>query len=453
MTSINRRTFVKNISYLPILFSCKQYFGSLRVNRTGTPRLNDGEDPNDNEEEKLSKNIKLIQDPNGLIDLPPNFSYTILQSTNDILSDGYLTPPYPDGMGLFTHPITGDFILMKNHLSGNINKIPKEYLPNPQESDLENSSGSGGVVRLLLDKNTLEIKQSNLVLAGTKMNSTGGITPWGWLSGEKSMSKGHGYTYLVSHLNSEMKRPIPLKSLGRFNHDGFYTHPASYKSYLTQDRQDGLFYQFTPDNYMNPFSGKLQALKIKNQTNKNMDEASTIGEKWPGEWVDIDEVDPVNDTIHLEGMNKGAAIFSKGNSITSFGDTIYFSCTYGGSKGLGQIYSLTPNTSNSSQNTCILELVQTYNSKNLLQRPDDIYIDSSQNVYFTQDIASSSCIYIIPKNLGKSICFATNVRNNYKFSGLCMDRNEKYLFVNMHQEGITLVIKGPFEELRNVLSK
>ena len=44
---------------------------------------------------------KLLKDPNGLIDLPMGFSYKVISSLNEKMTDGLLVPDRADGMGCF----------------------------------------------------------------------------------------------------------------------------------------------------------------------------------------------------------------------------------------------------------------------------------------------------------------------------------------------------------------
>src|SRR5690349_7392133 len=56
----------------------------------------------------------LIPDPNGLIDLPQGFSYRILSSLGDAMSDGGTVPDQADGMGCFDLG-RGRIALVRNH--------------------------------------------------------------------------------------------------------------------------------------------------------------------------------------------------------------------------------------------------------------------------------------------------------------------------------------------------
>ena len=51
-----------------------------------------------------NKDIKLVPDPNGLIDLPKGFSYKIISETGQLMTDGFFVPERPDGMAIFEAP-------------------------------------------------------------------------------------------------------------------------------------------------------------------------------------------------------------------------------------------------------------------------------------------------------------------------------------------------------------
>ena len=63
---------------------------------------------------QASKLGALIPDPNGILDLPAGFRYTLIDQRDDDMSDGYKTPGLHDGMGCFAGP-RGEYILMRNH--------------------------------------------------------------------------------------------------------------------------------------------------------------------------------------------------------------------------------------------------------------------------------------------------------------------------------------------------
>src|SRR3712207_400905 len=56
----------------------------------------------------------LVEDPNGIIDLPRGFRYTVLSDPDSRLSNGESVPGRPDGMAAFARE-SGLTVLVRNH--------------------------------------------------------------------------------------------------------------------------------------------------------------------------------------------------------------------------------------------------------------------------------------------------------------------------------------------------
>ena len=115
----------------------------------------------------------LVADPAGLIDLPAGFSYRVLSSLGDAMSDGGTVPDQADGMGCFDLG-GGKWALVRNH----------ELMPN---QDGGGASGAaydtvarslvplpGGTTTLVLDARTLAVEKQFRSLSGTIRNCAGG---------------------------------------------------------------------------------------------------------------------------------------------------------------------------------------------------------------------------------------------------------------------------------------
>lgn len=187
----------------------------------------------------------LEKDPAGLLDLPRGFSYRIVSRSGQTMSDGFLVPDAADGMGCFDIG-SGEIALVRNHelrfhqAGGGVagpayDTFGKSLVPLP-----------GGTTTLVLDSESLSLKRQYRTLAGTIRNCAGGTTPWGsWLSCEESVSradgtinKDHGFVFEVPANASGLIDPVPLKAMGRFNHEAACVDPATGAVYLTEDRPD-----------------------------------------------------------------------------------------------------------------------------------------------------------------------------------------------------------------------
>jgi hypothetical protein len=130
----------------------------------------------------------------------------------------------------------------------------------------------GGTTTIVYNTKSDKVEKQYLSLAGTLVNCSGGPTPWNtWISCEETVkrakgkiTKDHGYNFEVS-VNEKVKLSSaePLKSMGRFRHEAIAVDPKRGFVYQTEDREDGLFYRFTPKVKQNlKRGGKLQALSI-----------------------------------------------------------------------------------------------------------------------------------------------------------------------------------------------
>ena len=92
-----------------------------------------------------------------------------------------------------------------------------------------------------------------LSLIGTLRNCAGGPTPWNtWITCEEVVMGAGGpckkRPWLVFRVPARetpiITNPVPLKAMGRFNHEAVAVDPISGDVYLTEDRNDGLIYRF-----------------------------------------------------------------------------------------------------------------------------------------------------------------------------------------------------------------
>lgn len=409
----------------------------------------------------LGKNVRgggygeLVPDPNGLLDLPRGFQYRAFSRTGDIMSDGYPVPADHDGMAAFPGP-GNTTILVRNHeLSPD--EEPAVVAPNNKKYD---TLCKGGTTTLVVGPDRRLIRHY-ASLAGTYRNCAGGPTPWGsWISCEENTStpagntpgdarnveKFHGYNFEVPSLSEGLVDPVPLVAMGRFNHEAIAVDPRTGIVYQTEDRGDGLFYRFVPNQPGNlREGGVLEALKIKNMPQAITRLNFPVGQPMEVEWVRIEEPNPDTDTVRVEGFTNGATQFTRGEGIWYGNGELFFNCTNGGELGLGQIWRYFPDVSGSTGGT--IELFVEPNNPDLLDRPDNITVSPFGDLFICEDGSGTDFVVGVTQE-GQLYQFARNAINNSEFAGACFSPDGRTMFVNILSPGITFAIWGPWNSRR-----
>lgn len=315
----------------------------------------------------------LITDPDGLINLPKGFSYKIISRRGDRMNDGLMVPGRADGMGTFAGA-AGKTIIIRNHensadtmIEGAFGSANELFSKVDANSLYDSGKGRlpelGGTTTIVYDHISGKIENQFLSLAGTARNCAGGITPWkSWLTceesthgpgGNLSAEKEHGYVFEVPATDKAgLTKAVPIKQMGRMNHEAVAVDPRTSIVYLTEDRPDGLFYRYVPDQPEKLLEGgKLQALAIqehKSMDTRNWSSLNTaplpVRTFYAVEWIDIDQVESPMDDLRQQGFSKGAARFARGEGIWFGRNELYFACTNGGKLSLGQVFRYVPGT-------------------------------------------------------------------------------------------------------------
>ncbi|MBL9104905.1 MAG: DUF839 domain-containing protein [Myxococcales bacterium] len=375
----------------------------------------------------------LVADPDGVLDLPPGFHYRVLERWKDAMDDGHVVPNLPDGMACFPGQ-DGTVVLMRNHelLVGD-----GPYEPGQAPPEVYDPMTMGCVTRVVLDAETFERRSSNLVLCGTVKNCAGGPSPWGWLSCEETTTAGHGYVFACDPTTSVVEPPLKIAAYGRCKHEAACVDPASNTAYLTEDQHDSALYRFVPDDPAAPFVGRLQALCVVGHPMFAMSNLAQ-GDTLSITWVDLEDTDPVGDTLRAEAQEKGAAIFDRGEGIAFADGEVYVIATSGGPIGRGQIFRLVDRPAGPT-----IEALVVVTDPEVADQPDNICVAPWGELFFGEDGGGGNFIRGVTRT-GEVFTFAHNALTAGEIAGVCFSPDGRALFANYWGSGITLVITGPF---------
>lgn len=421
---------------------------------------------------------KLLPDPEGTLDLPQGFSYTIISRYGEEMDDGLLVPALHDGMAAFPGD-DGTIHIVCNHENNPASprnsafgrKLDRLSLADPDKVyDLGKGTtpGTGGTTTIHYDLKAKERRSIHLSLAGTEINCAGGPMPWGsWLSCEETFSdpgsafergrvlqreKRHGYIFEVPARQEGLVDPVPLTAMGRFEHEAAAADPATGIIYLTEDRHRSLFYRFIPNVPGNlREGGRLQALAVAGKPvfdSRNWNEKSIEpGMRLDTEWVDLEDPDGERNDLRFRGHEKGAAMFARGEGLCYAGDFFAFTCTIGGQHRLGQVFAYHPSpaegTAEEKHQPGQLRLIAESSADSILRNADNITMSPWGDLIICEDTADH-CGLIGVRPDGQQYPLADNAYTRAELAGICFSPDGSVMLVNIQQRGLTLAITGPW---------
>lgn len=419
----------------------------------------------------------LVRDPRGVFDLPAGFSYRVLSRAGEEMHDGLVVPGKHDAMAALPGP-DGLTLIVRNH------EMERSWRPGPFgtgnsrlglvdraklfDAGPDGSSPSlGGTTTLVYDTRAGKLIRHFMSLAGTERNCAGGPTPRGsWISCEETvvraggpLARDHGWCFEVpATAMPALADPRPITAMGRMNHEACATDPATGIVYLTEDRPDGSFYRYLPNDPDKLIEGgRLQALVLTDRRGadtRNYSKAWTmpVGEAMGVSWVDVEEVESPRDTLRAQAYADGAARFARGEGIWMGQDAAYFACTNGGPQHLGQIFRYRPSkhegTPGEAEVPGTLELFLESSSPSIIENADNVTVAPFGDVIVCEDhvsmtsVGAARLIGITPD--AQTYELGRNRLNLSELAGASFSPDGSTLFVNIQTPGLTLAITGPW---------
>jgi uncharacterized protein len=433
-----------------------------------------------------SASAGLVEDPNRVLDLAEGLEYRVISRHGAKMSDGLRVPGCHDGMAAFPGA-DNRIVLVCNHELDfghwNDSAFGKRYpvCPRTMRSRLYDrgrniSPGLGGTTTTVYNPATGETERQFLSLGGTEMNCAGGPTPWGsWLSceecfegdGRKLMGgqhvvreQRHGYVFEVSASATGLVEPLPIKAMGRFEHEACAVHEATGIVYMTEDRRHSLFYRYIPNVPGKLLEGgRLQALAVVDEPslpthNWTVDHEIPLRQPLGTYWIDLDDVDPVENDLRLRGAKSGAAMFARGEGLCVAGDRFAFTCTIGGPARRGQVFTYEPSPYEGTEEEISapgkLELIAEADANSLLKNADNLTMAPWGDLILCEDTNTNNGLIGIRPD-GSQYEIANNGHSKSELAGVCFSPDGNILFVNIQYPGMTVAITGDWKKTGFVL--
>lgn len=347
-------------------------------------------------------------DANGL-SLPEGFTARVVaRSRQRVTGTRYDWHDYPDGGATF--PTTdGGWIYASN-------------------SEV-NEGGGVGCVRFNRDGT---IADAYSVLGNTSRNCAGGPTPWGtWLSCEEH-ARG-----MVWECDPTGSRPaVARPALGVFTHEAAAVDPVGRRVYLTEDRDDGGFYRFTPARYPDLNAGVLEIAQIEDLP------AVTRGGASPVTWR------AVPDPTYRGGEPTRRQVrprtsFDGGEGCWYDDGIVYFT-----TKGDTRVWAYEAGASS-------MELLydDDLTDRSVLHGVDNVYVSPrSGDVFVAEDGGDLEIVLITPdRRFTPFLRLIGPIHDGSEITGPALDPAGERLYFSSQrsfERGVTYEVRGPFRSTR-----
>ncbi|MEU1466005.1 alkaline phosphatase PhoX [Streptomyces sp. NPDC005727] len=408
----------------------------------------------------------LVPDPDGLLDLPKGFRYTVLSREGDRLRSGEgPVPSNHDGMAAFAGR-GGRTHLVRNHENRVTAKIPV-----PAVGGLTyDPAGKGGCTALTLDAGQ-RVLSERVAIAGTAVNCAGGRTPWGtWLTceetedraGTNGYTKDHGFIFEVHPTDPHRTGAVPLTAMGRFQHEAIAVDPRHGVVYETEDAFDkpfGLFYRFLPEKPLGGVGslragGRLQAMRVP-----GVPDLSTIqetGARFDGiEWADVPDPLAAATPTRLQDYGPGGITHAqKLEGCYWGGGCVYFVSSFARSADgsaadhYGQIWRYDPAL---RRLTLVVVFGPDTDVRLPGESPDNICLAPSGGLMVCEDGNGAQHVFSVTRE-GEVYAMARGRQNVGtaqepewgEFAGVTFAPDGRTMYVNCYTPGTTFAVTGPW---------
>jgi uncharacterized protein len=448
MSTLPRRSFLFQAGGAGLAAACSGSFASMLLTGTAQAARSSGYGP-------------LVPDPNGVLDLPRGFQYRILsRAAIDHLDGGQPVPGLHDGMAAF-HGDAGRTILVRNHEVAGEDVAEDGVVPVPHVSGhVYDPNAVGGTTTLVVGANR-QLVSHHASLAGTSTNCAGGPTPWrSWLTCEETDETidgvKHGYVFEVDP--SQGGNPVPIKAMGRFEHEAVSFDHRTGVAYLTEDADgpNGLFYRFRPAAPLGGLGslhagGELAVLRIPELGDADLSAVTAAGTVFTDlEWLPVADPDPEDAALRElypgtripkgEGTWYGSdgaiwLVSSRGDGPDAEDEDERSSGVHG-----GQIWRYDPVAES-------LRLVVRFSQDHDFEGPDNITVSPYGFAVMCTDGEDDDQFLAGITPDGAAFPLAFNRLSNDEFAGACFDADGKTLYANIQDPGLTLAIWGPWRSL------
>ena len=414
----------------------------------------------------------LVSNPKAVLEVPAGFHCAVIQQFHEPMTCGNRMPAQPDGMTCHIDEL-GRYVLLRNHEMGDLawmskpgRAFPTNYFKDDKHPDAAYDPNMfGGVSRVVIDPERLlhilpggdarkSVVSSNLVLAGTQFNCSGGHVPEGWITCEETDHPDHGYAFLTKTTDSELVDPKSrrITSWGRMKREGVSVDPDTGVVYMTEDHKNGCLYRFVPDNKKQPMgSGTVQALCLEGVPDTDPKTPLVAGSSWKGRWVDVPDPQASQEPCRDQSRKLGASRFNRCEGSVLVGDSLWFIASTAGPVGAGQIFRLDTKTGQT-----YLEVQVT--DRAVLSMPDNLTLAPWGDLLMAEDNynAAGGATHQYVRGLrpdGSIYDFARNPHNEpddcgAELTGPCFSPDGKVLFLNIQTPvNATVAIHGPWDQV------